>query len=68
MCECNPKIRTPFCGNGNCIWPHTKKKMNERCRCNGPYRKAVKEEVEKFKKHESGLWFCKVCSGYKISN
>ena len=21
MCQCNPDIRTPFCGKGNCQWP-----------------------------------------------
>ncbi len=21
MCQCNPNIRTPFCGNGDCVWP-----------------------------------------------
>lgn len=21
MCKCNPKIRTPYCGKRECIWP-----------------------------------------------
>lgn len=21
MCKCNPSIRTPFCGKGDCVWP-----------------------------------------------
>jgi hypothetical protein len=21
MCKCNPNIRTPFCGKGDCVWP-----------------------------------------------
>lgn len=25
MCKCTPEIRTPFCGKGECIWPHQKK-------------------------------------------
>ena len=25
MCKCTPNIRTPFCGHGDCVWPHKKK-------------------------------------------
>ncbi len=21
MCQCDPKIRLPYCGNGDCVWP-----------------------------------------------
>lgn len=24
MCQCNPNIRTPFCGKGVCQWPENK--------------------------------------------
>lgn len=26
MCKCNPAIKTPYCGRGNCVWPEHKKK------------------------------------------
>jgi len=25
MCKCTPEVRTPFCGKGDCTWPHKKK-------------------------------------------
>ena len=21
MCKCNPQIKSPFCGKGDCVWP-----------------------------------------------
>ena len=24
MCKCNPSIKTPYCGKGDCIWPGSK--------------------------------------------
>ena len=24
MCKCTPQIRTPYCGKGDCVWPHEK--------------------------------------------
>ena len=21
MCKCNPDVRTPYCGKGDCVWP-----------------------------------------------
>jgi len=24
MCKCNPQIKSPFCGKGDCIWPKQK--------------------------------------------
>lgn len=24
MCKCTPQIRTPYCGKGDCQWPHEK--------------------------------------------
>lgn len=27
MCKCTPNIRTPFCGKGDCVWPHEKKEV-----------------------------------------
>lgn len=29
MCQCDPRIRTPFCGKGDCQWPEAKQ---ENCR------------------------------------
>lgn len=26
MCKCDPRMRTPFCGKGNCQWPKQKKR------------------------------------------
>ena len=28
MCKCNPAIKTPYCGRGDCVWPKYKKKEN----------------------------------------
>lgn len=25
MCKCNPSLRTPFCGRGECRWPYRQK-------------------------------------------
>jgi len=25
MCQCNPQIKTPFCGVGDCVWPYQQK-------------------------------------------
>lgn len=30
MCQCNPDIRTPYCGKGNCVWPNQKKPQGAR--------------------------------------
>ena len=27
MCKCTPEIRTPFCGRGDCLWPHFDKTL-----------------------------------------
>lgn len=29
MCQCNPAIRTPFCGKGECVWPKQLEKQSE---------------------------------------
>lgn len=23
MCQCNPQIKSPFCGKGDCVWPES---------------------------------------------
>lgn len=25
MCQCDPSIRTPYCGKGDCVWPKSDK-------------------------------------------
>lgn len=35
MCKCTPNIRTPYCGKGECVWPHQKKP--EGARKSGPF-------------------------------
>ena len=34
MCQCDPEIRTPFCGRGDCVWPE----QTERPERPGPER------------------------------
>ena len=29
MCKCNPSIRTPFCGRGDCNWPSNKEGVRD---------------------------------------
>ena len=29
MCQCDPRIRTPFCGRDGCEWPETYKTFAE---------------------------------------
>lgn len=29
MCKCDPNIRAPFCGNGDCKWPDNEDMVNE---------------------------------------
>jgi len=62
MCMCNPMIKTPFCGKGDCVWPGQKKKgdnINE-----FPVIVIDDSNIEKFQE------LCKIASekGYKLSS
>lgn len=28
MCKCDPRMRTPYCGNGSCQWPEPDDKID----------------------------------------
>lgn len=45
MCKCTPEIRTPFCGKGDCVWPH-KKKDGHRQSATKEFEKAL---IEKYR-------------------
>lgn len=43
MCKCNPNIRTPYCGIGNCVWPTNKEGV----------RKSTSEELVEHTFHKA---------------
>jgi hypothetical protein len=50
MCKCTPTMRTPFCGKGDCVWPHQKKPIGVRDdQSQQPIgNKPTPEELQKF--------------------
>jgi len=39
MCKCNPTIRTPYCGRGDCVWPHQKVRLT-------PNQRKARERID----------------------
>ena len=45
MCKCNPNIRTPFCGRGDCVWPKPEGTRSEKAMTSDDFKKKYFEKV-----------------------